>query len=100
MVASAGISYVSGMLWTIHFARRFVFWWNSWLIIAGTITLQILFAMTTDLSIVRNVLILGMATAASGLTVQVITGIAGFIKGPRRLTAVPKNPQAEARTAA
>jgi O-antigen/teichoic acid export membrane protein len=85
MLASSGISYVGGVLWTIHFARRFVFWWASWLNIAVIVSTQIIYAINFDLSTVRGVVILGFATAAGGALVTVITGIAGLLIGPRVL---------------
>jgi len=83
MIAGSSIAYLSAVLFMIHTARRFVYWWNSVLVIIFTVTAQALFIIKTDLSTVRGVLVLNLVTAAVGLFVHVFTGIYGLVRGPR-----------------
>ena len=58
MIAGSCIGYLSGILWNIHCARRFVYWWNGVITIVLTLAVQALFIWKMDLSTVRAVLIL------------------------------------------
>lgn len=49
-----------------------------------TVAVQALFIWKMDLSTVRAVLILNLATVGVGLLVNALTGIYGFIRGPRK----------------
>ncbi len=84
MIAGSSISYFSGMMWMIHNARRFVYWWNSIVFIFLALTVQALFIWKVDLSTVRDVLVLNLAIAVLALLVTVSTGIYGFVYGPRK----------------
>jgi hypothetical protein len=92
MIASSSVAYFSGVLWVIHCARRFVYWWNGMAVIILTLAVQALFLWKVDLSTVRSVLILNLATMTISLLVNVLAGIYGFVRGPRKaasVTAVP-----------
>ena len=84
MIASSAISYFCSVLWVIHGARRFVYWWNSITTIVLTLAVQVFFIVKVDLSTVRAVLTMNLWTAYVGLLVTVSTGIYGFVQGPRR----------------
>ena len=84
MIATSSLSFFSSVIWVIHSARRFVYWWNSLMVIIITVAVQALFIWKMDLSTVRAVLILSLATVAAGTSVNVLTGVYGFIFGPRR----------------
>ena len=86
VIAGGSVGYLSGMLWVIHCARRFVYWWNSVITIVLTVAVQVLFIWRVDLSTVRAVLLLNLATAGVGLLVNLLTGIYGFMCGPRKVT--------------
>ncbi len=92
MIAGSSIGYLSGMLWVIHCARRFVYWWSGMMTIFLTLSIQALFIWKVDLSTVRAVLILNLTTAAAGLLVNVLTGVYGFIWGPRKTANLPMIP--------
>ncbi len=85
MIASSSISYFCGVLWVIHCARRFVYWWNGMAVITLTLAVQALSIWKVDLSTVRAVLTMNLWTAFAGLLVAVCTGIYGFIRGPREI---------------
>lgn len=85
VIIAGSISYVSGVMWTIHSARRFVYWWNNLAFIAMTILIQSIFLWKTDLSTVSAVLMLSIATNAANQAVHIASGIYGFVRGPREL---------------
>lgn len=91
-VATGGISTLNGLLYAMNSARRFVFWWFSWLNIGLVLTAQILFAMHANFGSVRDVIILGFASGCASTVAYLSAGIAGFVQGPRAIeeTAVPE----------
>jgi O-antigen/teichoic acid export membrane protein len=88
MIAASSLAYFSGMLWMIHAARKFIYWWSGMMNIALTLAVQAMFIWKVDLSTVRAVLILNLATAGVALLVNVLTGIYGFVFGPREAPVV------------
>jgi len=82
-IASGAVSFFSSVLWGIHSARRFVYWWNVGLSIASTLLVQILFVVKGDVGSVRGVLMLNLAMNTTLLLVNVLSGAYGFLKGPR-----------------
>lgn len=83
VIASGSISYLSGVLWGIHSARKFVYWWNSSTYIVATLLVQIWFIYHIDLSSIYSVLILNLASACIALFVNFSAGIYGMVFGPR-----------------
>ena len=83
IIAGSSISYFAGVIWMIHNARRFVYWWSGMTTIILTLAVEIVFIWKVDLSTVRAVLILNLVTASAGLTVNILTGLYGFVRGPR-----------------
>ena len=84
-VAGSAISYFSGVIWIINFARRFVFWWASWLNIVVIVLVQVFFIWRADLSSVQTVLILNCVSGLASLCVNALSGIYGFARGPRQV---------------
>jgi O-antigen/teichoic acid export membrane protein len=82
-VAAGAVSFFSSVLWGIHSARRFVYWWNVALSIVLTFAVQLLFIIKADVSTVHSVLMLNLAMNLTSLFVNVLAGIYGFIRGPR-----------------
>ena len=85
VILGSAIRYVSGFLWVIHSARRFVYWWNNFANILLTLLVQAFFVWKYDLSSVRNVLILNIASAVVALIVVLATGLYGFLFGPQKM---------------
>jgi hypothetical protein len=85
VVLSSTIQYVSGFMWVIHTARRFVYWWYSVIHITLTLLVQALMIWKFDLSIVRNVLYLNIASAMVSMLVTIIVGVYGFWRGPQKM---------------
>ncbi len=82
-IAAGAISFFSSVLWSIHSARRFVYWWNVGFSIILTLVVQLFFILKIDMSTVRGVLLLMLVTNAASLLTNVCAGLYGFIKGPR-----------------
>lgn len=83
MMASSSLSMASGLLWTVHNARRFVYWWGSISFIVATLVIQIVCVWKTDLSTIRGVLMMNLWVALASLVLVVLAGIYGFLNGPR-----------------
>jgi len=88
MILSSAIQYVSGFLWVVHSSRRFVYWWVTIANISLTVGVELLFIWRLDLSTVRNVLILNIATAVAGLCICIACGTYGFLRGPQKMEPV------------
>jgi O-antigen/teichoic acid export membrane protein len=89
MLAVSSLGYLYGILSTINNACRFVYWWNSVAVIAGTLAIQIVFIWKADLSTIRGVLTMNLCTSLATLGVVVATGSYGFIFGPRPIAESP-----------
>lgn len=89
IILASSIRYISGFMWIIHSARRFVYWWNNLFNIALTLTVQVVVLWKFDLSTVRSVLYLNIASAMVAVVVAVSCGVYGFWRGPQKMEAVP-----------
>jgi len=85
IVLGSAIRYLGGFLWVVHSARRFVYWWNTIANIALTLAVQIIFLWKFDLSTVKNVLLLNIASAIAGTLATAACGVYGFIYGPQSM---------------
>ena len=94
VIAAGGVACVSDFIWTIHSARRFIYWTNNILNILLVLSLQVLFIVHADLSKVRSVLWLNLATNIISLLINAMSGVYGFLKGPRIVEDAPKLPEA------
>jgi len=66
-VLIACVIYLSGLLWTMNAARRWVHGWYTALYIALTLIVQIVCALVLPLGTTMGVIFLGLATAMAGL---------------------------------
>jgi O-antigen/teichoic acid export membrane protein len=88
IIASSSTNFLCDVLWVMASARRFVYWWNGAAFITLTLAVQILFIWKADLSTVRSVLTMGLCAAGVNVVVVLLTGIYGFVYGPRRAAAL------------
>ncbi len=88
LLAANSIRYVSGSLWVIHTARRFVYWWNNIGSIVMVVSIQIACLYVYNLSSIRNVLLCSLWTAVGELCIALMCGFWGFTFGPRRIEAI------------
>jgi O-antigen/teichoic acid export membrane protein len=87
VILASSIRYVSGFMWIIHSARRFVYWWNNLSNIVLTLAVQAVLIWKLDLSTVRSVLYLNIASALVALVVVIACGAYGFWYGPQKMEA-------------
>ena len=78
VVMSACITYVSGVLWTMHGARKWVWWWSSFAYIGLLLVSQTVCFFLLDLSQTLNVVYYGVIVSLTVLVVHLLTGIVGF----------------------
>jgi O-antigen/teichoic acid export membrane protein len=77
------VYYLSGLIFCINTARRFIYWWSNISIIILTISVQALFLWKADLGTVRAVLLFNIFSILATLLVTISCSIYGFICGPR-----------------
>ena len=85
VMINGAIYYLSGVIYCINTARRFVYWWSNVTVIAVTISVQALFLWKADLSAVRAVLVFNICSTLVTLVVGVLCGLYGFVSGPREV---------------
>lgn len=84
MVSGACLSYVGGVMWTMHSARRWVYWWGSFLYIGLLLATQIICVAVMDLSTTLNVIYFSLITTGAVMVVHISNAIYGFFYGIRR----------------
>ena len=83
-VAASSISFLFDVIVVMNNARRFVYWSNGIATIVLVLAVQIFFIWKVDLSSVANVLYMNVASALVVLLINALTGVYGFIFGPRK----------------
>ena len=83
VVAASAISYFTNVLWSIHSARRFIYWWNNIVNIVLTVLVQLIFILKADLTSVKTVVWLNFATVATAFVTNALSGVYGYFTGPR-----------------
>lgn len=78
VVLTGCLSYICGVMWTIHSVRRWVFWWGSLLYIVLLIAAQVLGIKFLNLSSTMGVVYFGVASAVAVLIVQIATAVFGL----------------------
>jgi len=69
VVLSACLNYIGGVMWAMHSARKWIFWWGTWSFMFSIIACQIIGIWFLDLSTTRGVLLLSVFTSAVVLLV-------------------------------
>lgn len=82
-VAGSCLSYVGGVMWIMHAARKWVYWWYTVLYIMLLLTAQTISVAVMDLSTTLNVIYFSVITESVVIVVHIVAGIYGFINGPR-----------------
>lgn len=78
VVVTACITYVANVMWTMHAARRWVYWWVTVTYIIVVVIAQVACAVTMDLSKTMQVIWFGAITALVILGVTIANGIYGI----------------------
>lgn len=85
VILGGSCAYMYGFMWLIHTSRRFIYWWTTVANIALVVLVEIFFILQYDLSSVRNVLKMNIATGLASVLVTVACGVYGFWRGPRSI---------------
>jgi len=70
VVLSGALSFAGGAIWTIHSARRWVFWRFTAAYIAAVMLVQVAFVVWVDLSVTLHVIWMGVVANGVGLLCQ------------------------------
>ena len=79
MMASSCIGYVTGVMFTMHSARKWIFTWGVWTYIGSVVLTQIAGLAFMNLNTTRNVILFSVFSSLATLLVQVAWGIVGFL---------------------
>jgi len=75
-VASAGcLGYISSVLWSIHSARQWIYWWSTWLFIGLMTAVQVLGIIFLDVNTTIGASKLTFVTALAALVVHMSVGV-------------------------
>ncbi len=83
VVASSSLSYLTNVLWSMHSARKFIYWWSNIANILLTLAVQVIFISKADLTRVRSVVWLSFATVLVAFVTNSLSGVYGLLLGPR-----------------
>ena len=78
VVLSSCISYVSGVLWTMHSARKWIWWWGTIAYISLLVVSQTIGIAVLDLSSTMNVVYFGVLVSCTVLVVHLLNAVYGF----------------------
>jgi O-antigen/teichoic acid export membrane protein len=78
-VVASCLSYLGTVMWAMHTARKWVYWWYTSLHIMLLLIVQIVSVAVMDLSTTLNVIYFSIITASTIILVHIIAGINGLI---------------------
>jgi O-antigen/teichoic acid export membrane protein len=78
IVLSGCLAYLGGVLWSMHAARRWIFWWGTALYITLILATQIACVAKMDLSQTRSIIQLGVWAAVAALLAQLFVATRGI----------------------
>jgi O-antigen/teichoic acid export membrane protein len=82
-----GLNYLGGLLWTMHSARKWVYWWHTIFNCVALTLVQIFGVWRMDLSTTVGIFQFSFLTAATELVVHTVGGIYGYWDEGRKLAA-------------
>ena len=85
ILIGSSLRYLSGSMFVIHAARRFVYWWNNLTVISLTLAVQAVFLFRGNLGTVRSALMFNIVSAAAAVIVNILCAVYGFLRGPRAI---------------
>jgi hypothetical protein len=85
ILIGSSLRYLSGSMFVIHAARRFVYWWNNLTVISLTLAVQVVFLFRGNLGTVRSALMFNIVSAAAAVIVSILCAVYGFLRGPRAI---------------
>lgn len=85
VMLGGAITLMNGLMFSINNARRFTYYWQNLTTIILTVSVQGVFLWRADLSSVRMVLWMNVATAVASFVSVVLCSLYGFARGPRKV---------------
>ncbi|HWA33333.1 MAG TPA: hypothetical protein VG737_04340 [Cyclobacteriaceae bacterium] len=86
MVLNACLAYFGALLWTMHSARKWVFWWGTWSYMICVVMCQCIGIVIFDVGTTHGVLQLSALTLSVMLLVHTLTAVMGFNSLKRHMT--------------
>ena len=83
LVLGSCMSYLVGVTWTMHAARRWIFWTTSWFTIGTILTAQTAFLYFFKVDSTIHVIYFGAVTSAANLVSNLFNGAYGYVRGPK-----------------
>ena len=83
VVATACLSYIASVLWALHSARSWVYWWGTWLFIGTLFSSQALGVWLLPVETTLGASQLGLVGAVATLLVSICTGFYGLLREAR-----------------
>lgn len=83
LLLASCLNLVSGLMWSMHSARKWVFGWGVWFYIAITILVQLACIKLVALETVTGILVFSIYTALALFAVCLVWAFAGFRKDRR-----------------
>lgn len=83
-ILSSCVTYLTTVMWTMHAARRWIFWWGTVSNIIILLMVQCICMVTMDLSKTLPVIYFGVITNVVVLLIQIATAVYGFRCGTDR----------------
>ena len=78
MLVASTASYMGGVMWTMHAARKWVFWWGTWAYIFLVIATPIFSSPFIDFGTTRGVVYFSVISSVVVLGLHISTAIYGF----------------------
>lgn len=78
VVLSSSLSNLTNVLFTMHSARKWIFYWGSWSYVISILSTQAIMLCIMDLSTTHAVIFFGLISAAASFVVQVVWGFYGL----------------------
>ncbi len=78
VVSSASLGYLGGVAWTMHAARKWIFWWSTIVYIATMLITQAFCILLMDLSHTHSVVVFGLIATLVSLLIQLSVGAYGL----------------------
>lgn len=78
LMLGSAIGFAGGAIWSIHSARKWVFWWGTAAYIIAVSAAQLVFLALVDLSTTMQVLHMGVVTSTAALLAQALIAWMGF----------------------
>ena len=78
VVFGSCIGYASGVLWTMHSARKWIWWWGTFAYIGLLLLSQTICVVFLDLSTTINVVYFGVIASCTVFVVHILNGLYGF----------------------